>query len=112
MASVSIAIVAVFVLLLLVSVKAKYETLFVLLLPFFAVPLCYLVAAGVSTVFLFRIPLDLFVKSMVVFGGVVGGVSSFLLSRQLQDDKEKTTYAFLGIVYSIGLALAYLVNLI
>lgn len=109
----SIAIVLVLLATLVTTVKAKKELYAVLVLPVFSVPIFYFISK--SVIYIFNIPYGSTQAVEIIFvvaGGLIGSTCSFLLGRYITKTDYRTAYIVLGFIFSLGLMMAYIVNLV
>lgn len=108
----SIAVIAILLFACFVTMRTSSVSYILLLLPSFSVPVSYLAGSGILAL-AGKSPGS--VTGLVVAtiaGGVIGVISSFVLSHFMASRAGKIGYTIFGGILSIGLAAAYLVNIL
>jgi len=111
MAGESFAIIAVFLVMCLMLLRADKKAVAFISLPLIAVPLFFLLGLGIGSI-LPWIPPDTLFPGMVVAGALVGIAGCAAMTIFIKNRKVKTAYFAVGALYLAALAVAYLIRLI
>ena len=111
MAGESFAIIAVFLVLFAMLMRADRKAVAVISLPLTGVPLFFLLGMGIASI-LPWIPPGTLYPGMVVAGALVGIAGCAAMTACIKTKKVKSIYFVTGTLYLIALAVAYLIRLI
>lgn len=108
----SIAIIALLTAAAVTTIKARKELYVVLILPIFSVPVFYVLSRLVAHVFKLSYSASFNLEmGFVIAGGIIGSIVSFVVSHFLSSTESKAAYTVLGIIFSLGLMGAYIINI-
>jgi len=111
MAGESFAIIAVFLVMYIMLLRADKKAVAFISLPLVSVPLFFLLGMGVSSI-LPWIPPGTLYPGMVAAGALVGIAGCAVMTMFIKNRTVKITYFAVGVLYLVALAAAYLIRLI
>jgi len=107
----SFAIIAVFLVMYVMLLRADKKAVVFISLPFIGVPLFFLLGISIGSILPLTQPGTLY-PGMVVAGALVGIAGCAVMTRFIRNRKVKTAYLGVGVLYLVALAVAYLIRLI
>lgn len=111
MISESFAIIAILLLVLLVGFKSKNNYLIFFILPYLVVPLSYLIALPISSLFAPALVSRVVIVTVII-GGILGCLFNIFLPKIFENQHLFKTFAVYGCIFNVGLTIGYIVNLI
>ena len=107
----SLAIIAVFIIMYIMLLRADKKAVAIISLPFIGVPLFFLLGVGIENALPWISPSTLY-PGMVAAGALVGIAGCVAMTLFIKTRRVRIIYFAIGALYLTALALAYLIQLL